>query len=228
MTPFYKCFQNCMCSFREKWVINLIIWHSTLPYFNPLLITVPLKSKVPFRRNSEIKWPTANSSVAWLLFCWMRNIVHIFHFSGIPVKTHAKEISRTPRKRPWRFCKKIIFFKDFIMAAITWAGGSFVCIFMYSQFDFRLRILDVKRFKNYQSRGLIGGQLVTMVTTLFNHLFKLLNCFLLYLGYWLLLRKHKKCITEIFGNILFFRSCPTNKSIFKGSNKKHVKHRKRC
>ena len=113
MTPFYKCFQNCMCSFREKWVINLIIWHSTLPYFNPLLITVPLKSKVPFRRNSEIKWPTANSSVAWLLFCWMRNIVRIFHFSVIPVKTHAKEISRTPRKRPWRFSKKITFFLRF-------------------------------------------------------------------------------------------------------------------
>ena len=124
--------------------------------------------------------------------------------------------------------KKDYFFLRFHNGSYYMSWRSFVCIFMYSQFDFRLRILDVKRFKNYQSRGLTGGQLVTMVTTLFNHLFKLLNCFLLYLGYWLLLRKHKKCITELFGNILFFRSCPTNKSIFKGSNKKHVKHRKRC
>ena len=55
-----KYFQNCMCDFREKWVINLTTWH-TLPCFKPpWLLTISAKSKVTFRCWSGITCPTVN------------------------------------------------------------------------------------------------------------------------------------------------------------------------
>lgn len=82
-------FETVCSSIREKWEVNLTIWH-IIPRFNLWLFTISVKSKAPFRRHFDIAWPTWYGLLlhihGMVSVCFIKNRIYIFLLAQILVK----------------------------------------------------------------------------------------------------------------------------------------------